>query len=473
MQTALFLLAFVLAGTAALTLVRSAEFRAAHAEIEELEDDASDLIEQGRTAELIRKINGAQREPSRLYRLQDAAGRLLGGRLPEPPAGGRLTLAKYWTVFHAQGLTAPHGASARVLVLVHPEPGDLRLAVGEDLSLRERKDTPQLALAFAAAALVSGLGMAGGFAVAGRTVRRADRLGQAVAAFAGGERQTRVPVDRGASSELDELAVALNDMMDREARLVEGLRQTSSAIAHDLRRPLAEHNRMIAEALRTAPCEGLLREALVQASARIEEVLATFQSLLHIAELEAGAPGLTTEPVDLNAIAERVADAYRPHAEDGGRTIAFSPALAPQPIQGEARALTRMLANMVENAITHTPAGTRVEVNVGRDGWLVSVRDDGPGVPDTMLERIFERFVRLDLSRGAGGAGLGLALAAATARAFGATVRAENAKPGLRVVIDFTEGRSTRSSSDHLQASKTSTAPADRPSKPARLSLSP
>ena len=93
-------------------LVRRAEMRAAHAEIEELEDDASDLVEHGRTAELIRKIDAPQHDPSRLYRLQDAGGQWLGGRLPLPPAP-RPEPRKYWTVFTAHGLTPPHDRAPR------------------------------------------------------------------------------------------------------------------------------------------------------------------------------------------------------------------------------------------------------------------------------------------------------------------------------------------------------------------------
>ena len=209
-----------------------------------------------------------------------------------------------------------------MLVFVHPEPGGLRLMVAEDLSLRGRQDAPLLALAFAAAAIVSGLGMVGGIAVAGRTLRRADALTRAVQSFAAGDRNARIPVGRRSTTELDDLARALNDMMERETRLVDGLRQTSTAIAHDLRRPLAHHNQMIAEALARPSSEPMLREALAHASGRVEEVLATFQALLHIAELDAGAPGLVLTRVDLNTVAARIAEAYQPLAEEGRRTPA-------------------------------------------------------------------------------------------------------------------------------------------------------
>ncbi len=432
----MFLLAFTLAGTAALVLVRRAETRAAHAEIEELEDDASDLVEQGRTPELIRKIDAPQHDPSRLYRLLDASGRRLGGLLPPPPAP-LPDLQKHWTVFTAHRLGPPHDRAARVLVFVHPEPGGLRLMVGEDLSLRERQDAPLLALTFAAAAIVSGLGMVGGIAVAGRTLRRADGLTRAVQSFAAGSRNARIPVGQRSTTELDDLARALNDMMERETRLVEGLRQTSTAIAHDLRRPLAHHNQMIVTALARPPSEPVLREALIRASSQVEEVLATFQALLHIAELEAGAPGLALMRVDLNEVAARIADAYQPLAEEGLRSLLFEPAEAPALILGDARSLGRMIANLLENALAHTPQGSMIVMSIFASPPRLQVVDNGAGVPDSMLDRIFERFVRLDASRSAPGSGLGLALAAATATAFGGALIAENARPGLRIIGTF------------------------------------
>ena len=106
-------------------------------------------------------------------------------------------------------------------------------------------------------------------------------------------------------------------------------------------------------------------------------------------------------------------------------------------ILAEPRLLGRLLSNLVENALTHTPPGARIVVEVDARGPRVSVADDGAGVPADMRERIFERFVRVETSRTQPGAGLGLALSAAITNALGGRIHAEDARPGLRVVVDF------------------------------------
>jgi len=114
---------------------------------------------------------------------------------------------------------------------------------------------------------------------------------------------------------------------------------------------------------------------------------------------------------------------------------------APRPavVMGERSLLTQLLANLVENALRHTPEGTTVEIRAEPLGAVVrlTVEDDGPGVPDSELQTIFRRFFRVERSRTTPGSGLGLSLAAAVAHAHHAAIRAEDAGPGLRVIVDF------------------------------------
>ena len=256
--------------------------------------------------------------------------------------------------------------------------------------------------------------------------------------YGAGDVGVRARTGARAPSDLDDLAAALNHMLERTTRLMTGLRQVSADIAHDLRRPLARHNERIARTLQAPASVDLYREALVSASGEVDDVLRTFQALLHIAELEAGAPGLATEPVDLGEVAGRVVAAYLPMAEEGRRTLALTG--APQPtarVLATPDLLAQMTANLVENALTHTPAGSHVIVAIEAEGLKLSVTDNGPGVPADTLQRIFERFTRLDASRSTPGTGLGLALSSAIAQAFEGRLYAESAHPGLRVVADF------------------------------------
>lgn len=437
LQTLLFVAAFAAAGALALVTVRRAEHRAAHAEIEEFEDDITDRLVQQGVSGLVAHERSHRLDPGRAFRLEDAQGRLLAGDLAPPPAPIPAT-PKFWSRYEARDLAPPHRSQGQVMTYSRPEPGGLRLTVGEYLRLRERQDDATLLAAAGLAAVVAALGMVGGMRAGRSVLRRVDDMVHSIERYAGGDRAARIAAAGHSASELDELGAALNSMMDRENRLVEGLRQVSSAIAHDLRRPLAHHNQEIVQALAGARTAAHYRQALVGAVARVDEVLETFQALLHIAELEAGAPGLALRPVNLDALAAKVVEAYAPRAEAAGRLLRFSPGGGSATIEAEPRILGEALANLIENALTHTPRGTHVDVRVEGEGRRMVVSDDGPGVPAGLRGKIFERFFRGDASRSTPGSGLGLALALAAVNAFGGRLTAEDAGPGLRIVADFT-----------------------------------
>jgi len=436
LQTCLFLIMFAIAAGCGLVVLRRAELRAARAEVEQAEDDLSRHIIVHGLDGFETDWRGLIQNPGIEIRLEDAAGRSITGRLPHvalpTPTPHKVALS-----FRMDNPPAPGRARDRFLAINHVEPAGMRLTVAENLTVRQRQDNALLLIVASIAALTAALGTGAGALVGYRMLRRLDHVGQAIDAYAGGDREARVAVSSRSDTDLDELARTLNQMMDRENRLVEGLRQVSWAIAHDLRRPLAHHNQEIASALQQpATVEGY-RAALESASKRIDDVLQTFQALLHIAELEAGAPGLDLATVDLNAVAQRMVQAYTPMAEASGRSLQFFPAHTPAIIMAEQRAVGRMIANIVDNALIHTPTETAVEVRVDALGPRVIVSDNGRGVPEAARSRLFERFFRLDASRSTPGTGLGLAIAAATAQAFGGRLWAEDAEPGLRVIADF------------------------------------
>ncbi len=134
-------------------------------------------------------------------------------------------------------------------------------------------------------------------------------------------------------------------------------------------------------------------------------------------------------------------DAFAPAAEDADKRLdaKIKPATH---IVGDRELLTQMLANLVENAIRHTPAGTRIEVALGsdRERTVGTVTDNGPGVPAEERERIFQRFYRLELSRSTPGSGLGLSLVKAVADLHNIALDVRDAEPGLQIVMRFPDG---------------------------------
>ena len=179
-----------------------------------------------------------------------------------------------------------------------------------------------------------------------------------------------------------------------------------------------------------AAVEGAMREA--------EALLDTFSALLRIAQVEGASPRAGFRDVDLSAAVEAVADAYRPDAEDAGHRLCaeVTPGLA---VHGDQELLTQAAANLVENALRHTPAGTRIGIRLSRGhGGVVRlvVEDDGPGIPPGEMERVFEPFHRLEASRnrGTGGTGLGLTIARRAVEGHGGTIALAN-RPGGGLLV--------------------------------------
>jgi signal transduction histidine kinase len=392
-----------------------------------------------------RLIQARERRPAGFeFRLLDAGGRLLAGDLPPGADAPGLTTLETPPRASPEGFVddsdeADEEVGRRIRVLTEPTPDGGRLALGEDLGrTRELKALFLRSFILASgAALMVALGAALGYV--SRVLRRIEQIARTADAVSGQDMGVRAPVRSPASADdIDQLALSVNRMLDRIAGLIESVRQVSDDVAHDLRTPLAHLKQRIETALAGPPAVETYRAALEGASEKIDEVLATFEALLSIAQTEAGSSGAAPEPVDLAAILADVADAYRPSAEDGGRRLILLGG-GPATVRGQRSLITQMIANLVANALIHTPTGSTVTVAVEAraDRVRLSVADDGPGVPAEERALIFRRFYRVDHSRTTPGSGLGLSLVAAVAAAHGAKVVAEDAEPGLRIVVDF------------------------------------
>jgi signal transduction histidine kinase len=178
--------------------------------------------------------------------------------------------------------------------------------------------------------------------------------------------------------------------------------------------------------------------AIEAAIADIHAVLATFNAILRIGQIESGARRAGFRQVDLAAVARDIVEAFQPAAEEEGKTLTaeLDEGL---PLSGDRELLTQMVANVVDNALRHTPSGTRIVVASARrgGGGRLTVSDDGPGAPAAERQRIFERFFRLDAARSTPGDGLGLSVAAAIAELHAMDYAAEDNAPGLRIVFDL------------------------------------
>lgn len=281
------------------------------------------------------------------------------------------------------------------------------------------------------------LSVAGGLILSRKFLRQVDTITQTAEAIIGGDLAQRIPA-RGTNDDLDRLSDTLNRMLDRIAALIESLRQVSNDIAHDLRTPLTRLRNKLVTAQTLIPTGQDQQNPIESMIAETDDILDTFSALLRIAQIEAGTRRAGFETVDLSDIFENVAHAFDAAAEAEGKTIVSS--VEPgHHYRGDHELLTQMLANLVDNAIQHTPSGSRIEIALNRDtrGLTGSVADNGPGVPAEERELIFRRFYRVERSRATPGSGLGLAVVAAIAELHEIEISANDGAPGLKILMRF------------------------------------
>ena len=283
----------------------------------------------------------------------------------------------------------------------------------------------------AAAAIAAALGLVGWWVIhlGVRPVKQMTRVATAIAA---GDLSQRVP-EADKQTEAGELGAALNTMLDERAKADARLRQFVADASHELRTPVATI-RGYAELYRTGGLSD--RPALDDAMRRTEQEAvrmgALVDDLLHLARLDQGRP-LESEAVDLAVVARDAASDARAVDKDRDIRVVAGERVV---VTGDEARLRQVVANVVSNALVHTPSTAAIEIRALTDGaaGVVEVRDEGPGMAPEVTARAFERFFRADAarSRHSGGSGLGLSIVNATVRAHGGSV-----------TIDTAEGRGT------------------------------
>jgi signal transduction histidine kinase len=281
------------------------------------------------------------------------------------------------------------------------------------------------------------LGLAGGVLVSRNFIARLDVINRTSREIIAGDLSKRVPVSR-AGDEFDDLARHLNRMLDRIERLMRGMREVSDNVAHDLRSPLNRLRSRLEHAHRRARAGTETAHDIEAAIDDADSLIGTFNSLLMIAEAEAGSMRGTMEDFDLKDTIEGVGELYGPLAEEKGVRFDVRSGSGGV-IRGNRNLVSQALANLVDNAIKYTPAGGAVSVSLenGSTGPMLVVADSGPGIPVEDRPRVTERFVRLESSRHSPGTGLGLSLVAAVARLHEAKLELQDNAPGLRAGLCF------------------------------------
>jgi len=237
-------------------------------------------------------------------------------------------------------------------------------------------------------------------------------------------------------------------MLDRIARLMDGVRAVSNAIAHDLRTPITRARTRLEDAALHAETAAELRGAIDRATDDLDGIVAVFQALLRIAEIEAGSRRSEFALFDLMPLLDDLADLFTAAAEERG--LALTMTLAPMTgavrgsagslwVHGDQYMVQQALANLLDNAIKFSPPGGVVGLAAEphADRVDLSVCDQGPGIPPDDRDRATERFFRGETARHTPGAGLGLALVQAVAQLHGGSLALRDARPGLCAVLSL------------------------------------
>lgn len=368
------------------------------------------------------------------YLLVDREGRKLAGNLDAMP-----TLADGRTGWYSlPTLHQPVDATLRIRRVQLPDRS--QLAVGyDDWEITEYLDAVRnAALVGMLMTLVVGL-LAGALATR-LTLRQIDAINRTASRIIDGDLKQRVPL-RHSGDEFDRLGGTLNEMLDRIDELMNSVRYANESIAHDLRSPLTRLRYRI-EAARLEPPAGAAAqtELFEQLGVEVDRVLVVFASLLRLATIESGVLRSRFQPVALAPLVDDALSLYEALAAERDITLSLrvGPGADGITVSGDRDLLFQAICNLLDNAIKFSPDGQPVHLELAAEERRarIRIRDQGPGIPADQRERVFDRLVRLDASRGSPGFGLGLSLVRGIARLHDGDCRLLDGAPGTLAVFE-------------------------------------
>jgi signal transduction histidine kinase len=367
-------------------------------------------------------------DDDQIYLLVDASMHRIAGNLSTWPAGVDAIDTSYELQLQRAGMRSM--AHVRRFDL----PNGYHLLIGRDVKVRAQLRTLLTDALLWAILMVVVMATIGALVIRNVFRRTLANISATATAIAAGDFAQRVRLS-GRGDEFDQLAEVINDMLDRIGRLMDGVREVSNAIAHDLRTPITRARTRLEDAALHATSPEDLRAAIERATADLDGIVGVFQALLRIAQIEAGARRSAFAAVDMSPLLAEIGELYGALAEE--RDIAVVVETPPHLIvYGDRDLLQQAIANLVDNAVKFSAPGGSVQLtgSVG-SGVRIVVTDQGPGIPEADRQRATERFFRGEAARSTPGSGLGLSLVLAVAQLHGGTLRLEDGQPGLRAVL--------------------------------------
>ncbi|MBL4890436.1 MAG: HAMP domain-containing histidine kinase [Rhizobiaceae bacterium] len=317
----------------------------------------------------------------------------------------------------------------------------MHFLIGRDISQSETfGKVVKRALIFSLVAMVL-LGLLTWFFVGRRALKRIDMVSRSTNRILAGDRSERLPLS-GGGDEFDRLSNGMNHMLDQINHLDEGLKQVSDNIAHDLKTPITRLRNKAETALSGKMTAANGRKALASVVEECDTLIKTFDALLMIARVESGSTTAKFTRLNLSEILEDIAELYEPLAQENGLDFKIDIATDIM-VSGNRELLSQAMANLIDNAMKYSTKKkgeqASIQINLQRDakGALISVSDNGPGIPQDKRDHVMERFTRLEKSRTRPGNGLGLSLVKAVVQLHKGTIVLGDNQPGLVVTMSF------------------------------------
>ncbi len=366
----------------------------------------------------------------RILLVTDSSLRPLAGNLSAWPSGIPAEAGTYTAPVYLGSHTA------RAVLVRSTLPGGYNLLVGRDTARYEPLQRHFWYGLTAAISILTIVGIMGGILIQQTLLSRVHSIRQTVSAIMKGDLSHRLPT-RSSGDELDTFSQTINGMLDQIEQLVNGIRNVSNAIAHDLRTPLAELRSRLEELSLNRPPPQEIFSEVEAAVADVDRVIGMFNALLRLAEIDTGMRRSGFVQVDAAQIAAEVAEFYMPAAELKGVALTASTS-GPAWVSGDPLLLAQAISNVIDNALKYVADHGMITVEVLRraDEFVeIVVADDGPGIGDAEKPKVAQRFYRGDASRGTPGVGLGLSLVEAVAKLHGGSLEFSDNAPGLRVKL--------------------------------------
>jgi signal transduction histidine kinase len=369
--------------------------------------------------------------------LIDPAGRKLAGNLAAwPPT---LHVPTRWTEMRLFPEGEQHAQLYALRVLHLPR--GYRLLIGTNLEDRERMREALVEALVGAMLLAIPLGVLLGLLVVRITERHAKKIGNVAGRIAAGDFSHRID-DEFEGEPFAKVATAINAMLARIEELVEQLRIVTDALAHDLRSPLTRIRANI-EKVAVHATEEEPQQALEAVSTDIDRMLRLISATLEISRAEAGMGRQQFAEFDLGDLLRDICEIYHPVAEERGVSLEVE---EPRAIAyfGNRQLIGRAVANLIVNSLKYGSEGGKIRIGSSDDGQLIllSVADNGPGIPPEQRDAAVRKYKRLEEARTTEGSGLGLAFVRAIARLHNGDIELEDNDPGLRVVMTLRRGNS-------------------------------